>query len=354
MLRVSSNLVLASLVAVGCNPQPVGSLAAVEATIDPVAVSHTSKRPSFQRFDFGLVLSQDELLRHTFTIENPSNGTVRIVQATTLSPCCSAIEDHPGQIDPGGSVAIPVVMKPGHRAGGKLVSFLIETDQSGRNQHLLELLADLRPEWEVIPESSNSRAFALGVGGTLGFTIVSRRCGGAGLLPPDTIEVADSYELTNDRDRSVLDQVGTMTESRRPIVVHMPPAARIGLNRATLRFGWRDGSHRDHDFAWEVKPAVQVSPSILIFSKEEKPRDCPIVLTAERQPVRILAVTGSALAEMPQLPSMAGLVQRLDLKVDPSRIDPHGADGMIRIRTDHAEVVVKVMLLGGPEKQGAQ
>ena len=299
------------------------------------------------RFDFGPVLSRSEPLKHEFVIENPTGDTIQVVRSMALTPCCSSIERHPEKIPPFGKVAIPVVLNPGSQSGPKSVSFSVETDKPSHPDYRLELLADLHPEWEVAPSDLNRRSFPIGLGGRLEFSMI-RRERGEQVQPPDTIDISSPSSLSVDLVRAEQGQIGDFAEDRRWIAVKIPPSIREGRDHAVLRFRWLGGEERNHEITWEVTPAIQVTSSILLLHKAEGVKEYSILLASEHGAFRITKVDWPSRGEMPRFDETAGLVRKLSLMLDPSKIDPSVQPTEILIRTDHPDqptVKVKVLVL---------
>ncbi len=353
MNRISWILVIASSVAVGCAKRPSESVDSL-VLAKPIA---SPPRPVRQQFDFGPVLINGDPLRHEFVIDNPTGDTIQIVRSTALTPCCSSIENYPEAIPPFGKVVIPVAFKPGQQSGFKSVSFHIELDKPAHADHLLDLIADLHPEWEVIRSEGNPTSLPLGMGGRLEFNLICWSRGNDGFQLPESIMASEPLKVVDDPTKSEVDRSDDFVESKRRIAVNVPPGSRVGWNRGSLRFRWSAGQEREYDFSWEVHLAVKVNPSILIFSKKEGPRDRPIILTSDQRPFRVTEVAWPFLGERPRLPERAGRVQKVVLQIDPARIDHHGNAGEILLRTDHPDqptVGVKVMILDDVKEEVAR
>ncbi len=78
-----------------------------------------------EEFDFGTVLAQGQVLRHEFTLTNPTNQPMRVLKATALTPCCSEVGPiSSATIAPGGHREIPAVLR-------------IRSDRTGQKRNAL-------------------------------------------------------------------------------------------------------------------------------------------------------------------------------------------------------------------------
>lgn len=81
-----------------------------------------------QEFDFGVMLSSGQTLKHVFSLSNPTNHPIQLVKAVTFTPCCAAIGPLPGLIPPGKAVHVPVELWTENKEGGLRATFAVEVD----------------------------------------------------------------------------------------------------------------------------------------------------------------------------------------------------------------------------------
>jgi len=336
-----------ALLMIGCSHEGLDASPTIE--VDDVTDIALSPRPGGQSHDLGPILTHGQTLHHEFAIDNPTGEAIRILRVSALTPCCSAVEDHPRTIAPHGKVEIPVVFRPGLQTGKKSVAFAVETDGAlGRGVATLRLTASLFSEWEVIPSAANPKSFPLGKGGTLGFDAICRRSARVGLPPPDSIELAGPATLVSFDPAIEESQADGFIVARRHLEVRVPADSPVGMNHGSARYLWAGGESRESILPWEVKPRLQASPSAVVLKRGEPPVESRFLIASDDRPFRVVEVTGPLLEGPPAVSTTANRTQTLGLRIATARAGRDDETGEIIVRTDHPDqptVTLRVLIL---------
>jgi len=288
----------------------------------------------YQEHDLGVILADGQVLRHEFTLKNPTGAAIRLLRATALTPCCSAIGPLPKEIPPRAEVKIPVIFKPGYQSGLRGVRFAVDTDEKQQPVRLLALRASLSSAFEMEPLADSSTSLPLGQAGKQTFRVTARRKGAHGRGLPETTTASAPLVVAFVGGPSAESEIGGLTEAGREVVVLIPPEKKPGPRRGELVFGWRDGHTETRTIAWEVKPRLEVSPSGLVVRESSRPIEQRVTVTSDRRPFMIEKVASPLLVSLGDLPRDAATTQHIVLTLDTSRAVPERASDVM-IRTDH-------------------
>jgi hypothetical protein len=298
--------------------------------------------------DFGAVLAQGQDLRHEFVLVNHGTRPVRLLEAHARTPCCSGVGPLPSVIPAGDRVSVPVVLKAGYSHGRKRVEFVVRTDDPDQAAVVLTLgasfVADL--DVETLPESDGP--LTVGQEGRRRLRVVCRQVDGVGRAVPDRVDAGPPLEarFIGEPNRS---DSGAVHEEERIVEVSLP-ADRVGSHRADLMLRWsNDDPPMTLPIAWEVVPRIRAVPSGLVLHRDGGMAKRSIVLRAEQTEFRIQGMAGALLTSAGITTTPPSRVHRLDLALDPSRLEGDGATD-IRIETDdpyQPVIAVSVLVLPG-------
>lgn len=281
------------------------------------------------------MLARGLSLAHAFEIRNPSSGVLRLHGATALTPCCSSVGPFPPEVAPGGSVSIPVELKPGLSTGVKRVEFVVRTSSRDRPVERFALSANLFAEWEVIPEYDGLLKVGMEESARRKLTVVGRCHGAEGLSAIDSIESHSPLAARLVGQPSVSTLPGGITETRRDVEFSIPSSSEAGLKREPLRFHWPDGTTREYEVMWEVLSSLRVSPGGLVLRRDDPSAKLRLLITSQDEPFQVQAVRSRLIDGNVVLPATRGKVHALIVSLDPSHAIGTDRSEEILIETDH-------------------
>jgi hypothetical protein len=342
---------LLSLVS-GCSATSSGEL-----SLSPIVAESARKADSStssQAHDFGTVISEDQTLRHEFTIRNPSDRAIRLIRGRALTPCCSSIGPLPESIPPNGDAKILAVLRPGYQSGPKGVAFLIETESANQRQIGLALHAQLVSAWEAERLEGSATVVPVGQPGMLTFRVIARRKGSSGRGLPEKISASAPIEAIfagpctsrTGPDRSI--------EATRDVVVSLPATDQPGIKRGELAFVWPDGRIETIPLSWEVRPRLKLIPAGLVLARSSQPVERTIVIESDGRPFRVVGVASMLLAEPVNLPEGLATRNTIHIKLNLSQ-KPFGRTMSVTIATDHPDqssIDLTVLFLPNAEVSG--
>jgi hypothetical protein len=223
MKRAIGSCIVLATTLLGCSKVP--SAPSVERAGTPNTRAIAESRDSWTiEHDLGLVLAHDQPIRHVFPLSNPTNRPIRLLRAEVLVPCCSAVEQLPESIPPGGHVEFPVIFHPGDQSGRRRVAFTVETDNPSQPILTCTLAATPVAEVEVRPLDGSDSFLPLGRSGTQRFTVFCRRKGEDGLGAPDSVVSAEplAVSFVGPAEERLLGN--DWIETTRTVEVTLPPA----------------------------------------------------------------------------------------------------------------------------------
>jgi hypothetical protein len=336
----------------GCGSSPSSTdFATTEAE---ATASDRSASNSSEVFDFGPILAHGQTLRHQFTLTNPTDKPIRLLQATCFMPCCSAIESLPKFIPPHGDSKVSVVFKPGHQSGHKAVRFAVQTDSTDQPTRALALLARLFSAWEVGPIGEPVGTTRVGSSGTASWRAVCRRKESEGLSPPERLKIGEPFQARFIGPATEQTQPDGVVEAIRDVEIYVPATLKPGPQQVELAFLWPDGRRETQLIRWEVTPVVRISPSSIVIEQAGKPVERSVTITSDEKPFRIIQVGGGPLSGPVEPSPIADRIHHLTLRLDPARAVAGGVSNVV-IRTDHplhSELTVRVLALPSQKGKG--
>ncbi len=297
--------------------------------------------------DFGTVLALGQSLGHEFTLRNPADRPIHLLNGTATTPCCSAIGRLPESIAPGGEITIPVVLKAGFRSERKRVGFMIETDDQERPAYSLFLRANLVAEWEVEEDDGAMDSVPLGQAGSRTIRVIARQVGGRGRNLPERLSTTGKTEARFEGPAVETKDQSGLVATRRGISLQYPALRTPGLQVDELRFSWSDGRSESAQVRWEVRHALSVRPSGLVLRSSETNVKRVVVLESDGSPFLVTAAKGILLKSSPVLPREASRVVEIPIVLDLSRAEVGKAVDVI-FETNHPTqktAVLSVMVL---------
>ncbi len=287
-------------------------------------------------YDFGPVIAAGQILKHDFELVNRLDHPIRIVSATALTPCCSAVGPiAQASIGSGQPAVIPVVLRaaPITRPERKGVQFVIECDVREHATLTYTLFADLYPETEIRPLGDAPRVLRSGKPGRWQFEILRRRVGAGDLILPDRVEAESPLKARFlEEPRRQDDPDGLVTAARR-FEIAAPASTELGPHVTSVTFGGGADGERRHLIVWSVEPALRVTPKSLILKRGEQGITQTLVVHSADGPIRILGVEPAELLSKVEFGNDPKTAQSIRLTVDRAR----GREFTLTIRTDHAD-----------------
>ncbi len=348
-----TRLALATFVLAGCVPTAERVDPEVEALVRSLQ-SDQSVGTNDSTHDLGTVLARGQAIRHEFTLRNPSDIPIRILGAQALTPCCSSVDKLPEIVEPKHQISVPVTFNPGPRIGQQRLEFLIKTDHEANAINTYHLTANLIPEIEIRTLRNSEVSVSVGRGATQRFEIITRRNGEQRKSAPVTATASSPLVATLEAERSDIVRPDGPFESRRELLVEIPPSGKQGLYRGAIALRWNDGSSLEHVAEWRVTPVVKAFPPAILLSKNRAgdSTEHKIGLAAEDRPFRVVAVKGSAAANCTTpLPTSASLCHDISVVFDDATLKSEKPLELV-IETDHpgqSSIIVSVVALASKE-----
>ena len=324
-----------------------------EALLVDRATGAVSNATALQEHDFGTVLAQGQVLRHEFTIKNPSDRAIRLVRGTAFTSCCSAVGPLPDLIPASGEVKIPVVLKAGFKSEPKRVEFAVETDDKDSPPYSLALRARFLSEWEIENGSESMPSLSLGQSGKHTLRLVARREGKMGRAFPEFLTATDGLTATFSGPGIESTPGNGLVESRRELEIGFPAAKQAGLRQGDVVLSWGDGKTEVTHVQWSVRPHLTVRPSGLVLKPSAKPVERTVVVESDGRPFRVTSVNSPALSKPPVPPRESSTSCQIPLVLDLSKIKPDGVVDVVFATDDPDQptVALSVMLLRGSEEK---
>ncbi len=288
-------------------------------------------------FDLGPVIAAGQILKHDFELVNRLDHPIRVVSATALTPCCSAVGAISKEaIGPGQSLVIPVSLKavPITKPERKRVQFVIESDDREHATFQYVLSASFYPEFEIRP-LGGPRVLRSGKPGRWEFEAVARRVGAGEAILPDRVK-AESPLIArfSGESRRQADPDGLVAVTR-TIEILAPASTELGSHVTSVVFqGGADGERR-HLIVWSVEPALRVTPKSLVLKRDERGVSQTLVVHSADRPIRILGVEPADLLSRVEFGKDPKTAQSIRLTVDRDRA--RDREFTLTIRTDHPD-----------------
>jgi hypothetical protein len=114
------------------------------------------------------------------------------------------------------------------------------------------------------------------------------------------------------------------------------------------------GPGRDSGDRLEVFPLIRVHPSAIVFKASDRPVVQSVELRSEKEPFRVLGMTGQSLAEAFEPSSVASVHHEIQLKLASPRGETSGHEE-IQITTDCARqprITLGLIILPGGKESG--
>ena len=297
-------------------------------------------------FNFGSILSGEQLLRHEFELKNSSDRSIAISDAFAFTPCCSRIGPLPRSIPAGGVVRVPITMKTGRQSGFKLVKFAINMDSESQPTVLVAASAKLTPDWEFEPAGTHGTSIPVGDSGRLNFRILCRRKANSseGRLIPLTVSSRDPYSSAFSGPVEDREAPEGLIESTRGVWLSVP-TREIGTCSTELSFGFADGTSHQQAVRWEVTPVIRASPSGLALRPELEPKETEVILSSIDGTFRVLGVTSPLIDGLFTPTSKIESVHVLRLPLDASRAGTSVVEVRSRRTTRQPSVSLSVLIL---------
>ena len=341
------------ILAPGCSPPPVEDpeISDVVAGLS----NGTGQRGGTQTFDLGAVLVHGQTLTHTFTLENPTKTTVRLLKAVALKPCCSAVGAIQDSIPPGGSAQVPVRYKPGYQGGLDHVSFEVETDSATWPVLRLSLTARLYLDWEIQPVATESYSVPIGRMGQQTLRVTCRRGREEGLALPDEVVTAKPLSAHWSEEVVRTEPSDGLVEASRELRLTLPASATTGPQRGELSFQWASGLKKLYTVGWMVSPLIRASPPGLVLEQADGDASRTVRLVSAKRPFRVKSVTCPLLAKGVELPSEPRREHLLRIDLSTRKLAP-GKVSSLEIRTDdpdQPQLVLSILVVPPTEQDSS-
>ncbi len=303
--------------------------------------------------DLGVILAQNQIIQHTFTLRNEGAEPIRLARATALTPCCSAVERFtPGLVDPGESSDVGVSFKPGHQTGGKRIIFLVESDPKLPALQLA-LSAELVGEWEMKWVAGSDAMLPANRPGLQRFQVVCRRLADQGRGAPAEVSAGSTLGQAEFVGATVTRRLGgVIEETTREGRVTLPSSPVPGNHHGELSLRWPDGRVATVPVLWNVVLPITASPAGLVIDWHDgTPIRHAVVIRSSDRPFRVLGAIGPLATGSFVPPSGESKTHRLDLAIAPGMV---AGVADLRIATDHpdqSEVTVSVLNLSTNDKK---
>ena len=286
--------------------------------------------------DLGALLAENQVILHRFTIRNQGATSVRLVRATALTPCCSAVEDFaPGPLAPGGSAQLAVSFRPGRQTGWKRVDFLIESDTDAVPTLRCVLLAQLIGGWEFQWLKGSATTLPANRPGEQRYRVIHRQKVGLGRGAPTEVVGSDPLRVEWTEPPATRPLADGIEEWTRPLRVALPALAEAGNHHGELSFRRPDGHTVTEPIFWTVTLPLTVVPSGFVLPDPGPgPVHRVVVVRGTDHPFRITGAAGPLVPGSFVPPSDPARSHRLDLAIDPSQL---AGVGDIRLTTDHPD-----------------
>ena len=339
----------------GCAPRSTETEADVNALLATASTDQDSGAAGLgvTEHNFGSILARGQTLSHDFRLINHSRKTVRLSNATALTPCCSAVGPWPQSIPPGGESKFPIVLKSGLQTGRKYVRFVVDTDDPDHPTWWFAATANLFGEVEVIESNDSNHVLMLNHAGTLRFTVICRRLGKEGRLAPDSLSVAPPLSarfLGSAQNKRLGDG---LIESRRSFEVVVPALKEPGSRASEIVLKWSDGRDFKRSFSWKANASLTATPSGFVLKSHEGRQTKTIFVRSLDRPFRLVGVSGPLLAEPPPPSDEPKDLHVLKLILDPSLSTSRDATEVI-ISTDHPDqpsLTLSVLVLHSSQQE---
>ncbi len=302
--------------------------------------------------DLGTVIANNGTIRHQFKIRNRGRKQIRLLNATALMPCCSAIGRVSESIAPGESGSVEILVRTGSRSGHKRLGFSVRTDSAGQPEVKLSVAVHLAAEHEVDFARGLSTTVPAGKPSTLVYRVISRAQPTQLILEPPRIRVADPLKIEGISPNTTRILSDRVTETSFDVKLTVPPDPSSGPRRSELALDWADGTGFVQIVSWEVSPRITATPSALIIRETRGPSDCPVILQSDVGGFRILKVAGAGFPGEETAGTSRRMRHSLVLKIDGSTPGVDGREAVV-ITTDHPEQqIVRLGVLRVPANPG--
>jgi hypothetical protein len=320
-------------------------------------VSRTSKASPdslSQVHDFGKIFSEDQSLRHEFTIRNPSDRAVRLIGAVAVTPCCSMIGPLPDSIPSKGQANVPTVFKPGFQSGARGVAFLIETDSPDQRQIQLALRAELVSAWETESLEGSTASVPLGQPGTLTFRVKARRKGSTGRVLPDKVSAMPPVQAGFAGQAASRTGSDGSVEATRDVWCRLPATNQPGQKRGELTFVWLGGRTETVPLGWQVRPRLRLTPSGLVLRRSNQPIWQTIAIESDGPPFQVVSVASPLLAGPVELPNGRATRHsvRIELNLSETALDCATNVIITTDQPDQSSINLSLLVVPGIEAKG--
>ena len=253
---------------------------------------------TIEEYDFGPVLACGETLHHKFVLRNPTSSRIRVLNATPMTPCCSAVGPIPEFIPPGGTATVPASLKPGFEAGRKRVRFVVKTDEPQRPILVLALTAAVATEIDITGEDARP-SLLMGRSGNRTLRVTCRRIGDVGRRAPESVKATGPITASFAGSLETRGAPGGLIEETRVLSVAFPASSEPQAKHAEIRLRWADGFEKSHVIAWRVDPHIRAVPPGFVLNPGSEHVTKTLHLRSADRPFRIIKITGPSLAENP-------------------------------------------------------
>jgi len=149
------------------------------------------------------------------------------------------------------------------------------------------------------------------------------------------------------------DRGGWLIEACRDVVTTVAPSKQPGIKRSEIDFFWPDGQQDARSLTWQVRPALEASPSGLVVQSSHERVEQRVVITSDGRPFRIERVAGTPSFAHVDFTREAAAVQNLLVTLDTS-LAPRERAMDLTVETDHpyqSSVSVSVLVLADPKRR---
>lgn len=214
--------------------------------------------------DFGVVLADGQLLRHSFTFKNNLNKQMNIKNVLASTPCCSDIESVAlTSLPPGAETLISVTFRVGVKTERRRVQFLVETDDKLQPFRTLTLSAYCYPAWEIQKPEPIIENLVVNRGKRIVVKMIGRSLKGGSDVLPDEIVAEDPLKASFSSKPSKTDEDKSLVSFERLVSIDIPPSSTRGGCQSRITYQWKDGRKQFQDIYWEVLDPIRVKPKTI-------------------------------------------------------------------------------------------
>ncbi len=285
------------------------------------------------RHDFGSIISDGEILSHTFRFRNSSGRVLKVVETFVAKPCCSGFGEIASTVSPYGFLDIPIFMKTLGYEGPVEASFVVRTDAPGLDRLSLVARANLIEEFAIQPVGDEASAF-VGQDSEFFYRLITRRPLGRNRLPLK-LSISPPFHAGLLGDETEHEYSAGVIEWSRDLSVRLPAREKPGPISTSIRLEWDEGRVSTIPLSLMVRANLETSPEAVMITSAERNAERVIIVRSHNRPFVVRMVEGTAVSRYTIKPDESGSKHQVVISI---RFDlgglPNGERVSIRIVTD--------------------